>query len=58
MEYRSLNEPDAFNWAFFVLAIVLASLHLYLGLFATFVPGERATQFVIIEPALFFGPII
>lgn len=58
VEYRSPNELNAFNWAFFVLAIVLASHHLYLGLFAAFVPGERATQFVIIGLALLFGPII
>lgn len=40
------------------MAIILASLHLYLGLFAAFVPGERATQFVIIGLALLFGPIL
>lgn len=58
MEYRSPNELDAFNWAFLVLTIVLAGLHLYLGLFAAFVPDERATQFVIIGLALLVGPII
>lgn len=58
MEFRSPNELDAFNWTFLVLAIVLASLHLYLGLFAAFIPGERATQFVIIGLALLVGPIL
>lgn len=58
MEYRSPDEVDAFNWAFLFLTIGLAGLHLYLGLFAVFVPAERATQFVVIGLALLVGPVL
>lgn len=58
MEFRSATELDAFNWVFLFLAIVLAGLHLYLGLFAVFVADDRAAQFVIIGLALLFGPIV
>lgn len=58
MEFRSHTELDAFNLAFLFLAIVLAGLHLYLGLFSTFVTGDRATQFAIIGFALLVGPIV
>jgi len=58
MELRPANDPDALNWAFLALTVVLAGLHLYLGLFAAFVPDDRATQFVIIALALLFGPVV
>lgn len=58
MEFRSPTELDVFNWVFLFLAIVLAGIHLYLGLFSTFVAGDRATQFVIIGAALLFGPVV
>lgn len=58
MEFRSPAELDVFNWVFLCLAIVLAGIHLYLGLFATFVAGDRVTQFVIIGLALLFGPVV
>lgn len=58
MEFRSPAEVDIFDWTFLSLAIVLAGTHLYLGLFATFVAGDRATQFVIIGAALLFGPVV
>ena len=58
MKFRSPAELDVFNWIFLFLAIVLAGIHLYLGLFATFVAGDRATQFVIIGAALLFGPAV
>lgn len=58
MQLRSPTELDAFNWAFLSLAIVLASLHLYLGLFAAPVPSDRATQFVIIGLFFLVGPVV
>ena len=58
MRLRTSAEPDIFNWAFLFLAVVLAGLHLYLGLFAAFVPENSATQFVVIGFALLFGPVV
>jgi hypothetical protein len=58
MEFRSPVEHDVFNWTFLFLAIALAGIHLYLGLFATFIVGDRATQFVIIGVVLLFGPVV
>lgn len=58
MDLRSPNDLDALNWAFLVATVVLAALHLYLGLFAGFVPDDRATQFVVVALALLFGPIV
>lgn len=58
MIFRSPAELDVFNWFFLFLAIALAGIHLYLGLFATFVTGDRAIQFVIIGAALLFGPVV
>lgn len=51
-------EHDILNWVFLCLAVVLAGLHLYLGLFAAFVPEDRSIQFVLIGVALLFGPVI
>lgn len=58
MDLRSPAELDTYDWAFLLFAVVLAGLHLYLGLFAPFVAGDRAVQFVIIGLALLFGPIV
>lgn len=58
MEHRSSTDLDVYNWAFIVLAIVLAGLHLYLGLFAPSVADVRASQFVVIGFAFLFGPLI
>lgn len=38
--------------------MTLACLHLYLGAFAGFVTGDRATQFVVIGLALLAGPML
>lgn len=53
---RSRTGP--LNRAFFVLALVLAGIHLYLGLFAPFVPAERALRFTVIALALLVGPVL
>ena len=37
---------------------MLAGLHLYLGVFAAFVPRTRAAQFVAIGVAFLFGPVV
>lgn len=55
---RSPAEADIFNWVFLVSTFVLAAVHLYLGLFAAFVPDRRATQFVIIGLAFLVGPFV
>ena len=58
MEIIKRSETDSVNWMFLFLSLVLAGIHLYLGLFAAFVPGDRATQFVLIGVALLAGPIV
>lgn len=55
MEFRSPTKLDTFDRAFLLLAIALAGIHLYLGLF---VGGARAPQFVIIGSALLLGPFV
>ena len=52
------RETDPVTWVFLVLSLVLAGIHLYLGLFAAFVPGDRAIQFALIGVALLAGPIV
>lgn len=54
----SRTETDVFNWVFLLLTLVLAGIHLYLGLLAPFVPAERAIQFVLIALALLVGPVL
>ncbi len=44
--------------AFFLLALALAGIHLYLGLLAPFVPSQSAVQFVVIAMALLVGPLV
>lgn len=58
MKRRTPPQPDRFNWAFLFLVVVIAGVHLYLGLFATSIPEDRATQFIIIGLALLFGPVV
>jgi len=58
MELSFRTELDAFEWVFVVLTLVLAGIHLYLGLFAAFVPPERASQFVLVALALSLGPLV
>lgn len=53
---RFRTDFDAFDWAFLLLALVLAGIHLYLGLVAGFVPEDRASQFVLVALALLVGP--
>lgn len=55
---RASADPDAFNWMCLISTLVLAAIHLYLGLFAAFVPDMRATQFVIIGLAFLVGPLV
>ncbi|WP_232701260.1 hypothetical protein [Halobacterium wangiae] len=52
------TEFDVFDWAFLALTLLLAGIHLYLGLFAAFVPDDRAAQFVLVALALFLGPLV
>lgn len=58
MTGMSRTETDVFNWVFLLLTLVLAGIHLYLGLLAPFVPAERAIQFVLIALALLVGPVL
>lgn len=39
---------DPYDWVFLLCTVLLAGVHLYLGLVAGFVPDEYATQFVAI----------
>ncbi|WP_132058474.1 hypothetical protein [Halorussus amylolyticus] len=57
MELRTSRKPDAVDWLFLLVTLLLAGIHLYLGLFAPFVPGDRETQFVGIALALLVGPL-
>ncbi len=52
------STPDAFDWAFLSLALVLAAVHLYLAFFAPFVPDDRATTFLVIGAVLLVGPLV
>ncbi|MFC6906556.1 DUF7475 family protein [Halalkalicoccus tibetensis] len=52
----SRTETDAFDLAFLLSALVLAGIHLYLGLVAPFVAAGRTTQFVLIGLVLLVGP--
>ncbi len=52
------SRPDVFEWAFLSLALVLAAIHLYLGLFAAFVPDERVSTFLVIGVVLLVGPLV
>lgn len=58
VELRSTGDLDAFEWAFLFLTLLLAGIHLYLGLFAASVPAVRATQFVLIGVGLLVGPAL
>lgn len=58
MHLRSPAELDGPDWAFVLVALALAWLHLYLGLFAPAVPGRRAAQFVAIGLVLLAGPLV
>lgn len=58
MELRSPTELDPYESLFLVLALGLAGIHLYLGLFAPFVAADRATQLLIIGVALLLGPVV
>lgn len=58
MKLRTSAELDTLDGAFLVLAALLAGIHIYLGLFASFVPDDRATQFVLIGLALLVGPVV
>lgn len=58
MTETSRTETDAFNWAFLSLTLLLAGIHLYLGLVAPFVPADRAVQFTVIALALLAGPVL
>ncbi|WP_331235614.1 hypothetical protein [Natronorarus salvus] len=62
---RSGNSTTGPGWsaapiksAFFLLALTLAGIHLYLGLLAPFVPSQSAVQFVVIAIALLVGPLV
>lgn len=50
------SETDAFDLAFLLSALVLAGIHLYLGLAAPFVAPDRTIQFVLIGLVLLVGP--
>lgn len=52
------TDLDGFDWAFLLLALVLAGIHLYLGLGAGFVPEDRASQFVVAALVLLVGPLV
>lgn len=58
MHLRSPADLDGLDWAFVLVALGLAGLHLYLGLFAAAVPGRRASQFVAIGLVLLAGPVV
>lgn len=49
---------DALDAAFLLLALVLAGIHLYLGLLAGSVPENRASQFVLVALVLLLGPLV
>lgn len=52
------SRTDSLTGAFLLSALVLAGIHLYLGLAAAFVPDERTAQFVLIGLAFLAGPIV
>lgn len=56
MTGSSRTGTDAFELAFLLSALVLAGIHLYLGLVAPFAAPERTTQFVLIGLVLLVGP--
>lgn len=58
MRFSSRTETDVMNWAFLFLTLLLAGIHLYLGLAAPFVREEHAVQFVVIALALLVGPVL
>lgn len=51
-------ELDALRWAFLILDLLLAGVHLYPGLLAPFVDGVRAIPFVVIGVLLLLGPVV
>jgi hypothetical protein len=54
----SRTESDVINWVFLFLTILLAGIHLYLGLAAPLVRDEHSVQFVVIALVLLVGPVV
>ncbi len=57
MNIDSWTDADRLERAFVVLAVVVAVIHLYLGVLAPFIHDD-ATQFVVIGLALLVGPVV
>lgn len=55
---RSSSDLAPLDWVFLFLTLVLAGIHLYLGLVAQFVPPVRSTQFVVIGLAFVAGVVV
>ncbi|KYH25922.1 hypothetical protein HAPAU_26000 [Halalkalicoccus paucihalophilus] len=60
MNETARTETDALNWVFPFLTLLLAGINPYLGVFAPFVPVDRAIQFIalalLVGPVLYFTP--
>lgn len=53
-----MSDIDAIEAVFFGLTLLLAGIHLYLGLFAPDVSGSRSVQFLLIGVAFLAGFLI
>jgi hypothetical protein len=54
----SVSEIDSIEAVFFALTLLIAGIHLYLGLFAPDVSGSRSVQFLLIGVAFLAGFLI
>ncbi|USZ72124.1 DUF7475 family protein [Natronosalvus halobius] len=58
MQFGVRPETDTLNWVLLALGLLLAGIHLYLGLVAPFTPDELITEFVVIGLLFLGGPLL
>lgn len=58
MELGRRNDLDGLDWVFLGLTLVLAGIHLYLGVVAPAVTGARAVQFALVAAAFLAGALV
>lgn len=57
-ELQRVRELDGLNWLLVVLGLVLAGIHLYLGVAAPFVTPADASKFAVIAVVFVVGAVV